>query len=90
MCGDRLNWFSFLIFDGNNLKLKFLGVGGLRQVSPGREAKRNKRGDSCRAVHHGSGATESEKATGFVRGSVRIKEAVERGEAMVPWHRSNL
>ncbi|KOH44889.1 hypothetical protein [Sunxiuqinia dokdonensis] len=90
MCGDRLNWFSFLIFDGNNLKLKFLGVGGLRQVSPGREAKRNKRGDSCRAVQPGFGATVSEKATGFVRGSVRIKEAIERGGAMVPGHRDNL
>tara|TARA_R110002050_G_scaffold91784_4_gene192517 strand:+ start:1081 stop:1353 length:273 start_codon:yes stop_codon:yes gene_type:complete len=90
MCGDRLNWFSFLIFDGNILMLKFLSVGGLRQVSPGHEAKRNVRGDSCRAVHHDSGVMLSEKATGFVRGSERIKEVVERGGAMVPGHRDNL
>ncbi|MCW0481376.1 hypothetical protein [Gaoshiqia sediminis] len=79
-----------MIFDGNNLKLKFLGVGGLRQVSPGGGAKRNKRGDSCRAVQPGFGAKPSEKATGFVRGSERIKEAVERGGTMVPGHGDNL
>jgi len=44
-------------------------------------------GDSCRGVQPGFGVKSNEKATGFVRGSERIKEAVERGGAMVPGHR---
>jgi len=36
-------------------------------------------GFSCRAVQPGFGVKPSEKATGFVRGSERIKEAVSQG-----------
>lgn len=63
---------------------------GQRQVLPGRGAERNIRCDSCHAVQPGSGATASEKATGFVRGSERIKEAIERGGAMGPGHGDKL
>jgi len=77
--GDRLTWLSFLFWQIGNLKEQFVEAGGLRQVSPGRGAKRNKRGDSCRGVQPGFGVKPSEKATGFVRGSERIKEAVSRG-----------
>ncbi|KOH43510.1 hypothetical protein [Sunxiuqinia dokdonensis] len=58
------------------LKEQFFEVGGQKQVSPGRGAKRNIRSDSCRAVQPGFGAKLSEKATGFAGAARRIKEAV--------------